>query len=302
MQLNDNRSTVQTSDTTQNTKSLLNFTGTYMLDADKLSVSGETNQCHADIPVEQSLNSVLAANNNRNTKLLSSNDSPSPSIGLRKRNVNWDLSTAQSKSHTAAIGRMANANRLLENQQNNVIAVNRHTRQTGDDDGFESLNGRSSGEDNSGVPVLLFPMSNGLRVPTTTDSETDSLRRSRKPSKSIDSIAEEASSTTAGNVYGKKLPKPNATTSRSRDSTDTDEEGDDGEQQMSPVSNSNFSEVATSTTEWIGHTTNSEDCSYNSSEIEHSASQYDNSENGGEYELAPAVLLNPISGTGDRSK
>lgn len=88
------------------------------------------------------------------------------------------------------------------------------------------------------------------------------------------------------------------------DSTDTDEEGDDGELAMSPGSSSNgngqFTEGTTSATEWIGITTNSEDCSY-SSEMENSDSQGEYSENGGEHDFTPTVILNPCCGNGDRS-
>lgn len=82
------------------------------------------------------------------------------------------------------------------------------------------------------------------------------------------------------------------------DSTDTDEEGDDDI--LSTPTNPQLTEATTSATEWLGITTNSEECSY-SSEYDHSDSQVDQSENGGEYDFAPAYILNP-GGAGDRSK
>ena len=88
------------------------------------------------------------------------------------------------------------------------------------------------------------------------------------------------------------------------DSTETDEEDEDGETVTSPGNchntNSNFTECTTSATEWIGVTTNSEDVSY-SSELDHSDSQFECSENGGEYDFTPTVILNPYCGNGDRS-
>lgn len=81
------------------------------------------------------------------------------------------------------------------------------------------------------------------------------------------------------------------------DSTDTDEEGDDDI--LSSPTNPQLTEATTSATEWLGITTNSEECSY-SSEYDHTDSQVDQSENGGEYDFAPAYLLNSGS-TGDRS-
>lgn len=80
------------------------------------------------------------------------------------------------------------------------------------------------------------------------------------------------------------------------DSTDTDEEGDDDV--LSSPTNPQLAEATTSATEWIGITTNSEECSY-SSEYVHTDSQLDHSETG-EYDFAPAYILNS-GGTGDRS-
>lgn len=85
-------------------------------------------------------------------------------------------------------------------------------------------------------------------------------------------------------------------TSSVNDSTDTDEDGDDDI--LSTPTNPQLTEATTSATEWLGITTNSEECSY-SSEYDHSDSQLDQSENGGEYDNIP-YILNP-GGTGDRS-
>lgn len=79
------------------------------------------------------------------------------------------------------------------------------------------------------------------------------------------------------------------------DSTETDEEGDDDI--LSSPTNPQLTEATTSATEWLGITTNSEDCSY-SSEYDQSDSQVDQSENGGEYDFTPAYIL---GGVGDRS-
>lgn len=86
------------------------------------------------------------------------------------------------------------------------------------------------------------------------------------------------------------------------DSSDTDEEGDDIDSLSSPTSNIEFNDGPNSTAEWIGITTNSEECSYSSAD--NSESQIDCSENGGiEYEyFTTSVILNPSCGIGDRSK
>lgn len=87
-------------------------------------------------------------------------------------------------------------------------------------------------------------------------------------------------------------------TSSVNDSTDTDEDGDDDI--LSSPTNPQLTEATTSATEWLGITTNSEDCSY-SSEYDNSDSQVDQSENGGECDFTPAYILNSGS-SGDRSK
>lgn len=88
---------------------------------------------------------------------------------------------------------------------------------------------------------------------------------------------------------------------------DDDDEAEGGNLPSSAGSNgtcggAGFTEGTTSATEWIGITTNSEDGSYNSSELEASDSQLDGSENGGDYDFTPTVILNPCCGTSDRSK
>lgn len=85
------------------------------------------------------------------------------------------------------------------------------------------------------------------------------------------------------------------------DSSETDEEGDDADSQPSSTLTPSFPESAASATEWIGITTNSEECSYSS--CEHSESQLEYSENGGgEFDnFTPTVILNSSCGLSDRS-
>lgn len=86
------------------------------------------------------------------------------------------------------------------------------------------------------------------------------------------------------------------------DSSETDEEGDDVDLLSSPTPKNPFNDVPASNAEWIGITTNSEDCSYSSAD--NSESQIDCSENGGlEYDyFTTTIILNPSCGIGDRSK
>lgn len=88
------------------------------------------------------------------------------------------------------------------------------------------------------------------------------------------------------------------------DTSETDEDRDECESQPSPILGQQFTEGTTLTTEWIGITTNSEECSYSSAD--NSGSQIECSENGGgvgecDY-FTPTVILNSSCGIGDRSK
>lgn len=89
----------------------------------------------------------------------------------------------------------------------------------------------------------------------------------------------------------------------SSDEDDEDEEID-AESQSSPImTHKTIAEGTSSATEWIGITTNSEECSYSSAD--NSESQLEYSENNGcewtDY-FTPTVILNPNCAIGDRSK
>lgn len=81
--------------------------------------------------------------------------------GIRKRNVNFNsihLEATKTKSQDAAVPRMAAANQFGLLAERDVApdvigeAVGRRLLMAGDDDGFESLNGKSSsGEENIGA-------------------------------------------------------------------------------------------------------------------------------------------------------
>ncbi|XP_062543085.1 protein phtf isoform X2 [Armigeres subalbatus] len=127
-----------------------------------------------------------------NGSTLSSLEAPQPGCSLRRRNVNWSPQIPLNNTNAAP------AANLSVNQP----------EATGDDDGFESLNGKSSGgEDssNAGGPTEIFynrklPYTNswinGIDKDTRSDSDTDTLRNT--PSTSQDQ-------------YGSNLPSVNAT-------------------------------------------------------------------------------------------
>lgn len=157
----------------------------------------------------------------------------------------------------------------------------------GEDDGFESLNGKSSsGEENVGAAAQRSDL-NAEDGPTNNDGGDVSQPKSKL-------------------LTNVRAPLGDSTDTTDEEGND-DEDADDGTLASSAGSNgtgggAGFTEGTTSATEWIGITTNSEDGSYNSSELNASDSQLDGSENGGDYDFTPTVILNPCCGTSDRSK
>uniref|UniRef100_A0A1L8DI46 Putative homeodomain transcription factor n=2 Tax=Nyssomyia neivai TaxID=330878 RepID=A0A1L8DI46_9DIPT len=260
---------------------------------------------------------------------------------LRKRNVNWD-SPIKSQVVLPVEGSEENEDmqrnasdeyrdacenvECLEDgargeDQPDLSTIRRHRQhrgeQTGDDDGFESFNGKSSsGEDNSptsspGIPVSSDapPLRNIYatldRVPTDSDTDTVKCMPPQRPSLHLNFKKPPPSSESEFDFWNKNTKKLSQKAGQvektKHDSSDTDEDGeDDGESVSTPgtCSNLTFNDLTTSATEWIGVTTNSEECSY-SSEIDHSESQNEYSETL-ECDSSPTVILNPTCGANDR--
>ncbi|XP_062543086.1 protein phtf isoform X3 [Armigeres subalbatus] len=183
-----------------------------------------------------------------NGSTLSSLEAPQPGCSLRRRNVNWSPQIPLNNTNAAP------AANLSVNQP----------EATGDDDGFESLNGKSSGgEDssNAGGPTEIFynrklPYTNswinGIDKDTRSDSDTDTLRNT--PSTSQDQ-------------YGSNLPSVNAT------------------QQNKPRRHLSSE--------------SGEECSY-SSDLNHTDGQNEHSDDDYDLEDAPTIILNPPCGAIDR--
>uniref|UniRef100_A0A1I8P8U4 PHTF1/2 N-terminal domain-containing protein n=1 Tax=Stomoxys calcitrans TaxID=35570 RepID=A0A1I8P8U4_STOCA len=185
------------------------------------------------------------------------------------------------------INRTAITNSSQQQPQPIHLVENRDVRRAvGDDDGFESLNGKSSsGEDTNASPQALRLRSiinNHERVEQLADRKI----RPQIPDSNTDHMTQRKSNK-----------------SRDVSSDETEEEGDDGDLVSSPASQgtSNCNDCTTSATEWLGITTNSEECSY--------SSDYDNSDGykGNQYsdanvsdlDYTPNTILNP-HGTSDR--
>ncbi|XP_059620468.1 protein phtf [Phlebotomus argentipes] len=250
---------------------------------------------------------------------------------LRKRNVNWDspiksqvvlpVEGSEDNEEASKVADVfTDACESVASPEDVGVVENASRGQTGEDDGFESFNGKSSsGEDNSptsspGIPTKEAPNFRNSwvkevleRVRKNSDSDTDTVKgiSSRRNSVSLHlnlkkPVSSESEIDFWGKGAGKKLPYPGQS-KKKQDSSDTDEDGeDDGETASTPgtCSNLTFNELTTSATEWIGVTTNSEECSY-SSEIDHSDSQNEYSETL-ECDFTPSVILNPTCGANDR--
>ncbi|XP_055687758.1 protein phtf isoform X2 [Lutzomyia longipalpis] len=304
----------------------------------------------------------LTGESREEPKINLNNSTPIETNGnvLRKRNVNWDSpiksqvllpfeGSEDTEESLRCTGDREEFTDACENVENPIADVQQHVpseippdsnatsrvarnrqraqrgEQTGDDDGFESFNGKSSsGEENS--PTSTPAISANLEAPTfrntwvkevlervrkNSDSDTDTVTgmsshikslhlNFKKPPHSAESEFDFWNKNT-----NKKLPmqlKPGSSSEKIKhDSSDTDEDGeDDGESASIPGTCSNlaFNDLTTSATEWIGVTTNSEECSY-SSEIEQSDSQNEYSETL-ECDSSPTVILNPTCGANDR--
>lgn len=194
--------------------------------------------------------------------------------GLRQRNVNWDspikVQFEIGNQPMPSVGTIENpvaVAAVVDHQQRQRGGGRRRRVCKGDDDGFESLNGKSSsGDDGSLVEE--------------------------------EALTEEVEDVNPGNATMEQQPKmvkPPCAAKAKGDHSDTDEERED-EMDLnlsSPGRNSSgaFTEGTNSNAEWCGVTTNSEECSY-SSDMEHTDSQ----------DFAPTVILNSNCGAMDRSE
>ncbi|XP_036331014.1 putative homeodomain transcription factor isoform X1 [Rhagoletis pomonella] len=192
-------------------------------------------------------------------------------------------------------------------------------RQICEDDGFESLNGKSSsGEEmNMALPPayavmpelveeskLRLRLNAGNKVERVEDTSSYEGEQTKTSSYyRLKSMNDKSRPVSACDSH-QATRKLNAATGADVSSGDTDEEGDDGENVSSPASlgnASNYTECTTSATEWLGVTTNSEECSY-SSELENS-DDYKNhqfsDEDGYDGDFMPTTILN-AHGTSDR--
>ncbi|XP_017069457.1 protein phtf [Drosophila eugracilis] len=207
----------------------------------------------------------------------------------KKRNVNWhtpiQIYATYERTEQPSSSRNVGEVRADADGESNVGSVNsayQSRRSIGEDDGFESLNGKSSsGEDNN-----HSPLPNAGAVPITPAPVQSNQLRLRL-------------NTTIGGSTSAP-PTEKKTHSRGNESTTScaeSDECDDADIISSPASACN-QECTTSATDWLGVTTNSEDCSY-TSDLDHSDGGLKHTacsdEDPGELDITPTTILNPHS-------
>ncbi|KAH8272868.1 hypothetical protein KR018_006160, partial [Drosophila ironensis] len=202
----------------------------------------------------------------------------------KKRNVNWhtpiQICTTYELGEQPSPGR-DNEETVADTAEGGNrmggLKPNFSTRRSiGEDDGFESLNGKSSsGEDNNHSPL---PNMGSAGPPATAQSSQLRLRLN------------------ATNTEEKKSQARGGGNDSTTSCAESDE-CDDADLVSMPAS-SCTQECTTSATDWLGVTTNSEDCSY-TSDMDNSDSGFKHpacsDEDPADLDITPTTILNPHS-------
>lgn len=227
----------------------------------------------------------------------------------RQRNVNWDSPIKvhfDSGHHQSSLPTITTTTKTTVTEEAVVVlqtshrssptkalsTLRRRTRgqmgKGGEDDGFESLNGKSSSGDESHLGEQL--RTTGDEGSLASDLPLD------------EEVVEDKQEVPGEEQEEQEQPKiktrmTNSSTKGGKgDQSDTDEEREDEmDLNLSSPGGRNssgaFTEGTNSNGEWCGVTTNSDECSY-SSDLEHTDSQ----------DFAPTVILNSNCGAMDRSE
>ncbi|TDG50163.1 hypothetical protein AWZ03_003379 [Drosophila navojoa] len=207
----------------------------------------------------------------------------------KKRNVNWHTPIQiyatfdQNELPSSSIelnkssGPAPNGARLEPNYRPT-------NRSIGEDDGFESLNNKSSsGEDNNHSPNVNSGATSGASPSNVITAPQNHLR-----------LRLNVSSNSNSNAASDSNDKINHESTSSCAESD---ECDDADLISSPAS-AGTQECNTSATDWLGVTTNSEDCSY-TSELDQSDGGFKHQacsdEELPELDITPTTILNPHS-------
>ncbi|XP_055837141.1 protein phtf isoform X2 [Episyrphus balteatus] len=192
-------------------------------------------------------------------------------------------------------------------------------RSLGDDDGFESLNGKSSSGEDSNIPAAIPTHAQPIEKNQLRLRLNENINRAREENSIVEEVFN--ASTPVLPVFRRKYPLSSESdidrsgkisnlksssneifskkSTKTSKSSDTDEEDDEEEIISSPASlaASNYTECTTSATEWLGVTTNSEECSY-SSELDNSDYKQLSEDEGYDMDFTPTTILNPHGKTG----
>lgn len=275
----------------------------------------ELKPCPCSIPNEETFTGTTAITVHHQAAAADSTTPTEPIYDLRqvagathdsphkKRNVNWhtpiqiyatfDQNDLPSSSIDPGNMTPPNAARLDPSF--------RQRRSIGEDDGFESLNGKSSsGEDNNHSPNVSGSASGAM--PTSIPTQANQLRLRLNVNSGGNVGIGASSSINASNTS----INAQATDKTSRESTSSCAESDecDDADIISTPASAGTQECNTSATDWLGVTTNSEDCSY-TSELDQSDEGFKHQacsdEELPELDITPTTILNPHSSL-DRSK
>lgn len=216
------------------------------------------------------------------------------SSDLRNRNNTWDEEQSNvsvpKKCSTKLNPNSSNLNvkfNLNENERNSSENDAAAPAVPMDDDGFESFNGYGSSE-------------NGEETVTETIVEGESKQDCSIEEESVvDSSTSNKPATGSNDVESVKRRDNDYS---SGEQSDMESDGETRRLRSQDTDNSIplLVETNTSTTEYLGITTNSEECSY-SSEYDESDSQNETNNNDNwDYDLAPTVILSPSCAPSDR--
>nr|XP_033332804.1 putative homeodomain transcription factor [Megalopta genalis]XP_033332805.1 putative homeodomain transcription factor [Megalopta genalis]XP_033332806.1 putative homeodomain transcription factor [Megalopta genalis] len=191
--------------------------------------------------------------------------------------------------------------------QSNDVPYIRNIHQ--DDDGFESLNGNVSSDNDKGAAQAMLDKPKKRRAVLHKNNDDSASQQTLLQSKfSARELlkTEDNSSKSVGETSNKmdKVPTPIMIGPREgRQQCESEEEGECEEAAIN-----HLTEATTSATEWMGVTTNSDECSY-SSELEESDIHNETNKNysefvehpfSWEFELPPSIMLSSSCASCDR--
>ncbi|XP_055374027.1 protein phtf [Condylostylus longicornis] len=233
-------------------------------------------------------------------------------VSPKKRNVYWDspvhnyvvessLNPLEIELNMTKIEQSESIEETVKNFLDDLISKINHSeirstikQKYVDDDGFESLNGKSSsGEEMqnqmkrsiSKICKEFVNQHHGLSDMHVVDNL--SILRNRKNRFSSESDMEHKLESKLGNKFGTFKVIDKAKNPKKHDeSSEMDEEDDDEDKNLRKRTfDINSTECTTSATEWLGITTNSDECSY--------SSEFENGDgNSWQQENTPSIILN----------